>query len=121
VVVAQHFEDVLFQEVPPEPSWTAFKKWKIGALTVEVDHARFVPRSGDHVVIDRVSRVSKGWKDSLHGKPLMRRVDTWLEIVYGDAAEPRVAYLNDGRFGRLGIYLPHEKLLAAMRSLTNMG
>jgi hypothetical protein len=108
---------VWFQTVPPRPSWTAYKHKSIGTLSVTGDHARFVPRRGEPVMIEHVFRVSKGWKASTYSEPMLPLVDTYIEVLYGEQANPRVAFINDGRGLGLATYLPHRKLLNALRSL----
>ena len=108
---------VWFQTVPPRPSWSAYKHRSTGTLSVAVDHARFVPRSGEPVLIEHVFRVSKGWKASTHAEPMLPVVDTYIEVLYGERANPRVAFINDGRWLGLATYLPHRKLFDALGSL----
>jgi hypothetical protein len=69
------------------------------------------------VLIEHVFRVSKGWQASIYATPMMAAVDTYIEILYGDRENPRVAYINDGRWFGLATYLPHWRLLNALRSL----
>jgi hypothetical protein len=108
---------VWFQTTPPQPSWTAYKHRSTGTLSVAGDHARFVPRRGEPVLIENVFRVSKGWKASAHAEPMLPIVDTYIEVLYGERRNPRVAFINDGRWFGLATYLPHRKLLNALRSL----
>jgi|SRR5215469_6698399 len=109
---------ISFQTVPPHPSWTAYKHRSFGTLTMAGDHARFVPRKGEPVLISGVFRVSMGSKESVYGKWLPAAVDSYIEVLYGDRAKPSVAYINDGRwFGLAIMYLPHKKLLKALCSL----
>ena len=108
---------VLFQTVPPRPSWVAYRAKSRGTLSVAADHARFVPRRGEPVTIEHVFRVGKGWKASMFATPMMPALDTYIEVLYGNRASPQVAYINDGRWFGLRTYLPHRKLLNALRSL----
>lgn len=62
-------------------------------------------------------RASKGWKASSYGEPMLPAVDTYIEVLYGEHANPQVAFINDGRWLGLATYLPHRKLLNAPRSL----
>lgn len=110
---------VWFQTVPPRPSWTAYKHRSTGMLSVAGNHARYVPRRGEPVLIEHVFRVSKGWKESAYGEWLPSLVDTYIEVLYGDRANPLAAFINDGRWLGLVTYLPHRKLLNALRSLVD--
>jgi hypothetical protein len=65
------------------------------------------------VLIDHVFRVSTGWKQSTYGEPMLPMVDTYIEVLCGDRANPRIAFINDGRWFGLATYLPHRKLLNA--------
>jgi hypothetical protein len=85
---------VMFQTVPPHPSWTAFKHKSFGTLSVAGDCARFVPKTGEPLLIEHVSRVSMGWKESVYGKPMLPLIDTYIEVLYGDRENPSVAYIN---------------------------
>lgn len=90
-----------------------------GTLSVDDDDARFVPRNGPPVMIRHVDRVSKGLQ-AIHIQILasiVRRLDTYIEVVYGDPASPQFAYLNDGRWFGWATCLPHRKLLGALNSL----
>jgi hypothetical protein len=70
------------------------------------------------VLITGVFRVSMGSKESVYGEWLPAAVDSYIEVLNGDRAKPSVAYINDGRwFGLAMMYLPHKKLLRALRSL----
>ena len=69
------------------------------------------------MIVERVIRVSRGWKNQTHGEPLLPIVDTYIEVLYGDRAHPEVAFVNDGRLFGSGSYLPNKKLLAALSSL----
>jgi hypothetical protein len=48
------------------------------------EHARFVPRTGETVLIEHVFRVSMGWKESTYRQPMLPIVDTYIEVLYGD-------------------------------------
>lgn len=108
---------VWFQTVPPRPSWTAYKHRSTGTLSGTDDHARFVPRRGQPVLIEHVFRVSKDWKASRYAEPMLPAVDTYIEVLYGEQANPQVALINDGRWLGLATYLANRKLLNALRSL----
>jgi hypothetical protein len=69
------------------------------------------------MLIEHVFRVSKGWKASTYATPMMAAVDTYIEVLYGDRVNPQIVYINDGRWFGLATYLPHRKLLNALRSL----
>jgi hypothetical protein len=110
---------VYMQTVPPHPSWTAWKLRTKGVLTVGEDEATFKSSSGETVVIADGRRVGKGWRNQIHGEPLLPVVDTWVEVVYGGQEEPSVAFLNDSRCMGLGVYLPHRPLLKALQALVS--
>src|SRR5215472_10589579 len=71
---------VVFQAVPPRPSWTAWRRKSFGTLSVTADHARFVPRRGEPVLIEDVFRVSQGWRQSSGGVPIPAAIDTYIEV-----------------------------------------
>jgi hypothetical protein len=115
--MTQEFK-VWLQTTPPSPSWTAYRRRRSGVISVAGDHAEFVPKKkGKAVRIEHIFRVSKGWKNSRYGKPLIPVVDTYIEILYGDPTAPGVAFVNDGRWFGLAACLPHRKLLKALESL----
>jgi hypothetical protein len=58
--------------------------------------------------------VSEGWKASSYAEPMLPAVDTYIEVLYGEQANPQVAFINDGRWLGLATYLPHRKLLNAL-------
>jgi hypothetical protein len=78
-----------------------------------------VPRRGEPVLIGDVFRVSKGWKESAYGQPLPSLADTYIEVLYGDPANPLAVFINDGRWFGFATYLPHRKLLNALRALVD--
>jgi hypothetical protein len=78
-----------------------------------------VPKNGDTLAITNVASVAKGWKNQKNGEWLPALVDSWIEVVFGDPESPEVVFLNDPRFLLMASYLPHRKLLAALRSLVN--
>src|SRR5215510_9599049 len=80
---------VMFQAVPPRPSWMAWRHKSFGTLNITADHARFVPRKGEPVLIEHVLRVSRGWKQSSRGAWIPPAMDTYIEVLHGDRSEPR--------------------------------
>jgi hypothetical protein len=87
-----------------------------GVLSVLDDRAEFQPKSGAAVVvISHVRSVRKGWKNQVHGERLIRAVDTWIEVIYGDP--PSAVFVNDGRWFGLATYLPHGRMVAALEGL----
>jgi hypothetical protein len=108
---------VMFQTVPPRPSWMAWRHKSFGTLNITADHARFVPRKGEPVLIEHVFRVSRGWKQSSRGAWIPPAMDTYIEVLYGDRSEPRAAYINDGRWFGLAVYIPNRRLLHALTAL----
>jgi hypothetical protein len=108
---------VYMQTVPPRPSWTAWKLRTKGVLTIGEREAAFRSGSGDTFSLTGIRRVTKGWRNQLHGEPILPVVDTWIEVVYGSQEEPSVAFLNDSRWLGLGVYLPHRPLLASLQAL----
>ena len=108
---------VVFQAVPPRPSWTAWRHRSLGTLTITAGQARFVPRRGEPVLIEHVVRVSRGWRQSSRGIPIPAAIDTYIEVLYGDRSEPRAAYINDGRWLGLAVYIPNRRLLDALNTL----
>jgi hypothetical protein len=117
-VAATQFKVVLRRD-SPRPSFTAWKTWKTGWLRIEGDRAEFVPKNGASVEMEHVTSVAKGWKNQKNGVWLPALVDSWIEVVFGDSENPDVVFLNDPRFLLMASYLPHRKLLAALRNLVN--
>jgi hypothetical protein len=68
-------------------------------------------------LIEHVFRVSKGWQASRYAEPMLPAVDAYIEFLYGEQANPQVAFINDGRWLGLATYVPNRKLLNALRSL----
>jgi hypothetical protein len=108
---------VVFQAVPPRPSWTARRHRSLGTLSITADQARFVPRKGEPVLIDHVVRVSRGWRQASRGVPIPAAIDTYIEVLHGDRSDPRAAYLNDGRWLGLAACIPNRRLLDALNAL----
>ena len=108
---------VVFQAVPPRPSWMAWRHRSLGTLTITGDQARFVPRKGKPMLIEHVVRVSRGWRQSSRGVRIPAGIDTYIEVLYGDRSEPRAVYINDGRWLGLAVYIPNGRLLAALTAL----
>lgn len=109
--------DVHYQASPPRPSWTAWKRWTRGILTVRDDHAIFEARGGDQLDIRNVSKVSQPSRAELYRQhDISWPVNTWIAVSYSDSSgTPATAYFNDGRL--FGHYLSHRALL---RSLTGL-
>ena len=84
------------------------------------DHAEFHAKDGSYVSISDVQSVAKGWKNQVHGEPLLRGVDTYIEIIWGDPADPNVAFVNDSRWFGLATYLSHKELQRALSDLMRM-
>ena len=106
---------VHFQATTPAPSWTAWKQWQTGQLTVHNDHAEFQGRTGERVVISGVTAVSQSSRRELYREhDISWMVNTWIAVSY-TAPEPRVAYVNDGRL--LGHYLPHRHMRHCLEAL----
>jgi hypothetical protein len=116
VAPAEAFK-IWYQTEPPSPSWTAYKRRQTGTLTINGDHAEFQPKKGSRIVISDVRSVSKGWKNQLYGKPLLRAIDTYIEVAWGDPTNPSVAFINDGRLFGLCAYLPHRRMQQALTEL----
>src|ERR1700683_669907 len=110
-VMSQESFTVMYHTNPPSPSWSAYKQRTKGTLTVSEDSAIFKPKSGDPIVIDHVQKLTKGWKGSTHGTPMLSLVDTYVEVIYGDKDAPSVAFFNDPRWLGLASYLPHRSLV----------
>jgi len=105
------------QTVPPHLSWTAYRLRTKGVLTVGDDQALFQSSSGDLILIKKVMKVTKGWKDSVNGVWLPWVVNTYIEIVFGDPANPSVVFVNDSRWFGLATYLPHRSLVRSLQAL----
>jgi hypothetical protein len=69
--------------------------------------------------MEHVRKVTKGWKESSHGTPMLPLLDTFIEAVYGDLGEPSVVFLNDPRWLMFGMYMPHTRLLRSLKSLVD--
>jgi len=109
--------NVVYRPTPPAPSWTAYKSRSRGILTILATHALFQPKSGSPIEITQVRKVTKGWKGSVHGTPMMPIVDTWTEVVYGPQGAQSVAFFNDPRLLWLASYLPHRSLVRSLEDL----
>jgi hypothetical protein len=108
---------VVYRVTPPAPSWTAYKTRFKGILSVFAEHAVFQPKSGDATKIEKVRKVTRGWKGSVYGTPMIPIVDTWVEVVYGDQNAQSVAFFNDPRWFWLASYLPHRSLVRSLEGL----
>ena len=108
---------VSYQSVPPRPSWTAWKERSFGTLTIDGAEATFTPKNGNPVAISNVFKVTSGWRNQKFGEPILRALDTYVEVLYGDPEHPSVAFVNDGRLFGFGAYFKNSRLREALRSL----
>ena len=110
---------VHFQATAPAPSWTAWKRWQSGALTVHADHAEFQSRTGDQLDIRDVTSVTQPSRAELRRQhDISWPVHTWITVNYSIAGRPHVAYFNDGRL--LGHYLSHAKMRRCLDALVGI-
>lgn len=86
-------------------------------LTFGTDRADFQPDDGPGMVIDGVSWVARGYRDTVYPESAMASLDGWIQVRYGDEGAPSVVYLQDRRWHGLAAVLPPHKLLNAFRSL----
>jgi hypothetical protein len=117
VAGAERTFDVHYQAVAPQPSWTAWRRWTRGLLTVHDDHAVFESRSGERLIIRNVTEVSQPSRRELYRRhDISWPVNTWVRVRYSDSSSgTATAFFNDGRF--LGHYLSQGDLLATLRGL----
>lgn len=89
------FKRVALQFDPPTPSWTAYRHRRTGSLTIDPGRrqAVFSPKDGDAVTLADILDVGVGTRGG-------DRVNTYVEVRFGEMSKPRVAYLRDG--GLLG-------------------
>lgn len=108
---------VHYQPTAPQPSWTAWKRWTSGLLTVHDDHAVFEQPKGERLVIRNVTEVSWPSRVELYRKhDISWPVNTWIMVRFSDSDGPAEAYFNSGRF--LGHYLSHRKMRRCLSALT---
>lgn len=70
-------------------------------------------------MLEHVFRVARGCRASLHATWLPAPLDTYVEVIFGDPAEPSIAYFTDRRpLGLHPWFLQSDDLLVALRSLT---
>src|ERR1700722_8445009 len=82
------YELVWFQEEVPNAAMDARRNTLRGTLKIEDGHVLFC--AGDLVApLEPIHSVVRGRKGSDF-------VNRWIEVRYGEAASPSVAYLNDG-------------------------
>jgi hypothetical protein len=107
---------VHFQTTEPVPSWTAWKLWQSGLLTVHPDYAEFRSRKGEHLVIRGVTSVTQPSRAELRRQhDISWTVNTWIAVRYAVSDEPRIAYFNHGRV--LGHYLSHNRMRRCLTAL----
>ena len=110
---------VHFQATEPVPSWTAWKRWQSGTLTVHPGHAEFHPRAGESLVIRNVTSVSQPSRAQLRRQhDISWPVNTWVAVRYSISGQPHVAYFNDGRL--LGHYLSHTRMRHCLDALVGI-
>lgn len=107
---------VHFLATEPGPSWTAWKRWQTGVLTVHPDRAEFQSRTGELLAIRDVTSVTQPSRAELRRQhDISWPVNTWIGVHYSIAGRPHVAYFNDGRL--LGHYLSHAKMRRCLNAL----
>ncbi len=77
----------------------------------------FVPKHGAPVELRNITSVAQGWKNQQDGVWLPARLDTWIQVIFGDHGESSAIYLNDPRFLLMAAYFPHKKLITSLRGL----
>src|SRR5258708_29722900 len=89
---------VHFQATAPAPSWTAWKRWQSGVLTVHAYHAEFQSRTGDRLGICNVTSVTQPSRAELRRQhDISWPVNTWVAVNYSIPRQPHLPYFNDGR------------------------
>ncbi len=81
-----------FQATAPAPSWTAWKRWQSGALTVHADHAEFQSRTGDRLGIRDVTSVTQPSRAELRRQhDISWPVNTWITVSYSPSQASRTS------------------------------
>jgi hypothetical protein len=109
-------------EAVPTPSWTAWKQWESGLLTVHDNHADFAGKRGTRLVIADVVDVTQPSRRELYQTPDIGWMShTWIRVRYVVSGRTHTVFLNEpGRLG-LGHYLNHKPLRRALDSLLKGG
>jgi hypothetical protein len=105
------YEPIWYQTELPRAASDARRSTLTGVLRIEDGSAEF--NSADHVIqFQPILSVEKGRR----GSDFMNR---WIEVRYGEAASPSVAYLNDGgwRGWRLLLTKSNRRMVAQLSRL----
>jgi hypothetical protein len=110
---------VHYQDTEPLPSWSAWKMWQTGSLTVHDERAEFASKSGESLLIRNVSQVSQPSRSQLRRqRDLSWVVNTWIAIRYFDDGRTRTAWFNDARYPAFfGHYLSHKRMRRSLDGL----
>jgi hypothetical protein len=102
----------------PRPSWSAWKRWRKGSLTVHADRIEFIPRKGARLEASDVVGVRQpSRREERRKRNFAWYLETWIEVSYVDSGQPATIYLNDARFWYLGHYLDHKRMRLALESI----
>jgi hypothetical protein len=107
----------------PEPSWSAWKQWQKGQLTVYANRIEFVPTNGPAKgapveVSDVIGVQQPSRREERAKRNFAWYLETWIEVTYLDSGRPAKVYLNDARFwGYFGHYLGHKRMRRALESI----
>lgn len=106
------------QQTKPTPSWTAWRRWQSGVLTVHEDRAEFDSRSGSRLTLSNVVEVTQPSRRQLRRDgDIGWMVNGWVTVHYVSSGERRVAYLASRSPWGFGHYLSHNRLRHALEAL----
>ena len=106
------------RETKPTPSWTAWRLWQSGVLTVHEDRAEFDSRSGSRLTLSNVTGVTRPSRRQLRREgDIGWMVNGWVAVQYVSSGRQRVAYVASRSPWGIGHYLSHTKLRHALEAL----